>query len=160
MKSVVKESKIEMKLANKGFTLVEVLLAGAILAFCLCGLLLTYINMFILSDLARDLTLATNAVQAKMEEIKKTSYAGLSTFNGVTFDIAGFASSDAKGVVEVTDNLGYADLTRVRIVSSLKSRGRIIGEDQDLDGVLDFGEDANGNGRLDSPIELVTLIAQ
>ena len=95
-----------------------------------------------------------------MEEIKKTSYAGLSAFNGVSFDIAGFASSDAKGVVEVTDNLGYADLTRVRIVSSLKSRGRIIGEDQDLDGVLDFGEDANANGRLDSPIELVTLIAQ
>ncbi len=149
-----------MKLSKKGFTLIEVLLAGAILAFCLCGLLLTYINMFILSDLARDLTLATNAVQAKMEELKKTSYAGLLAFNGVTFDIAGFASSNAKGLIEVTNNLGYVDLTRLRIVISFKSRGRLIGEDNNLNGALDSGEDANCNGRLDSPIELVTLIAQ
>lgn len=138
----------------------EVLLAGAILAFCLCGLLLTYINMFILSDLARDLTLATNAVQAKMEELKKTGYDGLLAFNNQNFDISGFASSDAKGLIEVTNNLGYADLTRVRIISSLKSRGRLIGEDQNLNGALDPGEDANGNGRLDSPIEIVTLIAR
>lgn len=149
-----------MKFSNKGFTLVEVLVAVAILAFCLCGLLVTYINMFFLSDLTRDSTLATNAIQAKLEEIKNTNFENLSSFNGTTFDVNGFASSDAKGAVWVLDT-AYSDLKRVRIVVCFKSRGRVIGEDKNLDGDLDTGEDTLiSNSRLDSPAETVTLIAK
>lgn len=144
---------------RKGFTLIELLLTFAILAFCICSILLTYINMFILADLSRDLTLATNSVQAKMEEIKKTAFDNLLTFNGTKFDIDGFAGADAKGVIEVTDT-AYADLKRVRIIACFKSRGRVIGEDKNLNGILDAGEDSNGNGRFDSPLELVALIAK
>jgi prepilin-type N-terminal cleavage/methylation domain-containing protein len=152
---------IKMRLRNRlrGVTLIEVLIAAAILAFSLCGILLTYINMFIFTDLTRDFTLATNALQAKAEEIKKANFDNLLTFNG-SFDIAGFASSDAKGVVYITSDTGYADLKRVRIEASFKSRNRVIGGDKNLNGIADLGEDVNSKNELNSPAELVTLIAK
>ena len=150
-----------MKLSDKGFTLIELLFTFSILVFCLCGLLLTYINMYILSDLSRDLTLANNTVQAEMEIVKRTNFDNLLALNGTTFNIPSFAGTDAIGVREVTTT-AYADLRRVRIIACFKSRGRVIGEDRNLNGALDIaaGEDANGNERLDSPVEVVTLIAR
>ncbi len=144
---------------KRGFTLAEVLVAVSILAFGLCGILVTYTNMLIFSDLSRDFTLATNALQEKAEEIKRTNYTSLSAFNGTTFDINGFSLGSAKGGVEVTDT-AYSDLKRVRIVICFKSRSRVIGEDKNLNGILNIGEDANNNGRLDSPAELAALIAK
>lgn len=150
-----------------GFTLMELLLTVAILAFCLCGILLTYIQMFIFSDLSRDLTRITNLVQAKMEEIKKTDFATLASFT-LAFDSNLFFENETqyngnlkKGIIRAeVSNTSYGDLKEVRIVSSFKSRGRIIGEDKNLDGDLDTGEDTLiVNTRLDSPVEAVTLIA-
>jgi len=151
-----------MKSSDKGFTLIEVMFAVAILAFALCGILLTYINMFILSDLSRDFTLATNGVQAEMEKIKSTDFTGLLALNNTKFDIAGFPTNNAKGVVFVTDHPGdYNYLRQVRIIACFKSRNRVLGEDTNLNGILDSGEDINpNNNRLDSPIEMVTLIAK
>lgn len=145
--------------AKDGFTLVEVLLAVSILAFGLCSILITYMNMIVLSDLSRDFTKASNGLQLKLEEIKRTSFTGLSALNGIRFELNGFSSSDAEGIVEVQDAT-YSDLKRVRIVVSFRSHNRIIGEDANLNGVLNAGEDSNGNGRLDSPLELVSLIAK
>lgn len=142
-----------------GFSLAELLLAVSILAFGLCGILVTYISMHILSDLSRDSTAVNSALQAKAEEIKRTSFSALSALNSTTFDISGFSSNDAKGLVEVSDT-AYSDLKRVRVIVCFKSRARVIGEDENLNGSLNSGEDANSNGRLDSPAELIALIAR
>jgi type II secretory pathway pseudopilin PulG len=162
-----------MRLKRKGLTLIEVLLAAGILAFCLSGLLLSYVNLFILMDLARDFTYANNALQAQMEGIKNTVFANLTALNNTNFAVTGNNSSDiigtgVIGVFDVNDpfrntNTTYADLKRVRIVISFRSRARIIGEDKNLNGILDAGEDdpgygVNGTGRLDSPVEAVTII--
>ena len=149
-----------LRVSKDGFTLAEVLLAVSILALGLCGILVSYINMLIFSDLSRDFTLVTNALQSKAEEIKRTSFGSLSALNGTTFDISGFSSTGAKGAVEVTDIAGYSDLKRIRIITCFKSRARVIGEDGNLNGILNIGEDTNNNGRLDSPAELIALIAQ
>lgn len=156
-----------IKSFSKGFTLVEILVSVAILAFFLCGLLATYLNMFFLSDLTRDFTLATNVVQAKIEEAKKKDFDSLSSFNEA-FDSRGFSESDAsyeatlkKGIVKIEINsTGYSDLKMARITACFQSRGRIIGEDKNLNGSLDSAEDINHNNRLDSPSELVALIAR
>jgi len=149
-----------MQFLDKGFTLIEVLFTVGILAFVLCGLLVTYINMFFLGDIARQTTLAANAAQAKLEDLKRVSFTNLPAFNGTTFDIAGFTAANAKGRIEVS-NTAYDDLKEVRIVVSFRQKGqRIIGEDTSLNGILDSGEDDDGNGRLDSPIEVVTTIAR
>jgi prepilin-type N-terminal cleavage/methylation domain-containing protein len=147
---------------EKAFTLIEVLLAAAILAVCLSGLLMAYVDLLIFTDLSRDMTLATNAAQAKMEEIRNMNFSSLAALDGTNFTITGFNSTKALGVIEVADT-SYDDLKRVRLAVSFKSRNRVIGEDQNLNGVWNSGEDfsgySNGTGKLNSPVEAVTLIA-
>ena len=152
------------------------MLAAAILLFCLVGLLATYIQMFILSDLARDYTTATNAVRAKIEDIRSYAYTNVNAFNsssseylvnrydGTTFNITGL---DGIGAVEVCDintcpsEVGnYTDLVKVRAEISFRSRGKVVGEDLNLNGVLNSGEDTNNNNLIDSPVESTTLIAR
>ena len=150
-----------------GFTLIEILFTVGILVVCICGLLLTYINMFILSDLSRSFSLASNAVQAEIEQIRNISFDDLDDYNGFIFDLSGFSPDDSKGIIQVfgtgdedlPDDL-ESDLRRVRVVACFRSRNRVIGEDSNLNGILDANEDKNGNGRLDSPLEAVTLIVR
>ncbi len=130
---------MHMKLVNnKGMTLVEVLVATAIFAFCLSGLLLTYMNLFILTDIARDSTIANNALQAKIEELKSVGFEQLasSSFNIPDNDaiINGSAMIMGNGTVgiysDVTDpftNVTYSDMKRARVIIYYKSRNRNIG---------------------------------
>jgi prepilin-type N-terminal cleavage/methylation domain-containing protein len=149
---------------TSGFTLIEVLLTVTILGISVCGILLTYVNMFMLSDLSRDMTLATNALQARMEEIKREDFETLSSLHGTPFDLSGFSANNAKGRVEVYDvtlrTPPTETLKRIRLVACFRTRGRLLGEDSNLDGAFDAGEDLNGNGRMDGPVELVTIIAR
>lgn len=47
----------------------------------------------------------------------------------------------------------------LHVAACWTSRGRGIGEDLNCDGTLDGGEDANGNGLLDSPAMATTRVA-
>ncbi|RLC34533.1 MAG: hypothetical protein DRZ76_02500 [Candidatus Nealsonbacteria bacterium] len=147
---------------KKGFSMVELMIGVTILVFALTSILASYANTFILSDLSRNISIATNAIRAKMEEIKQESFSDLDSFNGTTFSLIGFAASDAKGRIEVSDVPGFTDLKEVRIIGCFLSRGRVIGEDSNLNGVLDIdaGEDENSNARLDSPAEVAALITK
>ena len=98
---------------HKSFTLIELLLAVAILVFTLTSMLLLSINCVILNKTNRSITYAYNAIQAKMEEIKNTSFANLYVtgscssgcfYNGELFDLYGFASGDGKGLIEISDD--------------------------------------------------------
>lgn len=68
-----------MKFSDKGFTLSELLLAAAILAFALTSLLVLFINCTFLNESNRNLTIATTHVQYVMEEIKNTDFDDLQT---------------------------------------------------------------------------------
>jgi len=118
--------------------------------------------MFILADLARDITNANNAVRARIEEVKRADFTNLDSFNGTTFDLSGFDAAESEGRIEVRDVAGYTDYKEIRVVGCFMSRGRIIGEDTNFNGVLDLGqgEDADGDGVLDSPVEVITLVAK
>lgn len=138
---------------RSGLTLIEVITAAAIFAFCLSGLLLTYINLFTLTDLTRDFTIATNAMQSRMEEIKRVPFINLGSLENATFAVAGFSTEDATGITRVTDT-AYSDLKEVRLIVSFRSRNRVIGPDQNLNGLLNASESAGS-----SPCELATYIA-
>lgn len=139
-----------------GFSLVEILLAVAILAFALCGILTMYSTCFVLTATSKNINIATNAAQGLIEEIRSSPFTRIiSDYNGLNFIVNAIPSS--RGVVYVDDT--DPDLLELTISACWKQGNRIIGEDTDLDGVLDAGEDANGNGIIDSPVELVTRIA-
>lgn len=147
-----------MNSLDKGFTLPELLLSAAILALVLCGILATYISCFELISTSENLTLAVNAAQRKIEEIRDYSFSQIyADYNNHTFTVDEIAPGNSKGIVYIDNST--ADLLKVTISVCWRQRGsRIIGEDLDLDGSLDSGEDLNGNNMIDSPAKIVTLI--
>jgi hypothetical protein len=57
----------------------------------------------------------------------------------------------------------YVDAEMIEVVVSVSwqdRNGRIMGEDLDLDGTLDGGEDTNSDGELSSPVSLRTFITR
>jgi prepilin-type N-terminal cleavage/methylation domain-containing protein len=62
---------------QRGFTLSELLLATAILAFALTGLLLLFSNCILLNAANRNLSIATAHTEYIMEDIKAAGFTGL-----------------------------------------------------------------------------------
>ncbi len=50
------------------------------------------------------------------------------------------------------------DLIQVEVVVCFQAGRRIVGEDQNLNGILDSGEDTNADNKISSPVSLKTLI--
>jgi len=148
--------KVSKKRFNSGFTLAEILLATGILAFAVCAILSTYISCFVLTATSKNVNIATYAALGMMEEIRSSAFSRITNdYGGLNFILNDMPSS--RGVVYVNDT--NPELLEVTISVCWRQGNRIIGEDTDLDGILDAGEDANGNGIIDSTVQLVTRIA-
>ncbi|MBN2830874.1 MAG: type II secretion system protein [Candidatus Omnitrophica bacterium] len=63
-----------MQLKKKGFTLPELLLAVAILAFAISGMLYLFVNCSFLNNSNRNLSIATSHGQFVMEGIKNAGF--------------------------------------------------------------------------------------
>lgn len=140
---------------NGGFTLMEVLVASAVFILAFLGILLSYIRCMELSEMSKNSSSAVAAAKSKIEEIKNTAFSQVLTgYNNVAFSPYGV---NGRGISYVT--VSNADLLVVTVSVSWQQRnGRVVGEDLDLDGQLDAGEDKNANSLLDSPVELVTYV--
>jgi len=151
--------------SEKAFSLVEVLVASAVLVFALTGMLAMYVSLFALSDISEKYLMANNAVQTEMEKIRLMDFSDILALDGTTFTVAGMAAEDVRGRIEVSDYSLRASpketLRKVRLVVCFRHKGQIIiGEDKNLNGILDPGEDISPhNGRLDSPVEAVSFIS-
>jgi hypothetical protein len=66
------------------------------------------------------------------------------------------AIPSSMGVVYINDT--NPELLQATVSVCWRQKNRVIGEDKNLNGALDAGEDANGNKIIDSPVELTTLI--
>ena len=141
---------------SQGFTLVELLMAVIILGFVLVGLIQVFLQCSVLAELSSNKTTAMSELQGKMEEIRNSTYSSIAgTYDNATFDLSQLTG---KGVIDVDST--NADLLEIKIVASWQNKyGRIIGEDLNLDGVLDAGEDTDGDGALSSIATLMTKIA-
>ena len=143
-------------ISQKGFTLVEMLLAAAILSFAVCGILALYANCFELVSISKNISIATNASQGLIEEIRNTPFPQIvDNYNNINFTVNTMPSN--RGVVYVDDT--DPELLRVTISVCWNQKNRIFGEDKNLNGVLDAGEDKNNNGIIDSPVQIITLVA-
>jgi len=147
---------------KKGFTLVEVLVATGLLVIVLAGLVGLFVYCSMLSELSGDMTMVMSELQGKWEEIRNHDYDLIvSDYSsggtpGNTFDLT---QVNAQGVIYI--DAANPELLVVKIVASWQARNdRIMGEDQNLNGILDAGEDQNGNGEIDSSTSLVSMITQ
>ena len=141
---------------KSGLTLVELLITATIIAFVLAGLLRLFFYCHYLGRISGDTSLGIAEAQAKLEEMRNhqfeniaTDYASAGT-PGDTFDLV---LIPGKGVIELTSI--NPDLLQVRIALSLETyQGRIVGEDKNLNGIRDPGE----NDLFTSPVMLTTII--
>jgi type II secretory pathway pseudopilin PulG len=110
---------------RKAFTLAELLLAAAILGFSLSALLLLFVNCIILNKTSRNITLAYNSMQAKMEEIRNLGYRCLNpgtcpagcaacVYDADTFTLTGFASGEGSARIEISDQATNLKLVRIK----------------------------------------------
>lgn len=144
----------------RGFTLIELLVVTGILGFIILGLIQSLILSSVLADISNRKTIAVSEAQDKLEEILNHN------FDTIVVDYASggtpgntFVLSPITGMGVVTAGVYTANVVQVDVVVSFQiANGGVIGEDKDLDGVLDVGEDANGNSALDSPVKLSTYI--
>jgi prepilin-type N-terminal cleavage/methylation domain-containing protein len=144
------------KYARNGFTLVELLvsvLIAVIACVCILGGILTCMY---LNRLAFEYTVANNACIREAETIMQSSfYSVFATYNNTTFAVAGLPQ--ALGYVYVNNT--NPDLLQVWVSVCWRDVGsRVVGEDANLNGTLDAGED-NGNNRVDSPVQISFLMA-
>ena len=142
---------------HQAFTLVELMIAVAVFLLAFIGILISYLTCLDLNEMSRNTSMAVHACKARLEAIQNTPFNQMkATYNGSTFTVSGLAG---RGVSYVDDT--NARLLQITVSVAWKQpTGRIIGEDIDLDGQLDGGEDKNGNGMLDSPVKIVTSIFQ
>ncbi len=145
---------------KSGFTLLELMISVSVLIVALVGLLGVFTHLISLNENSSKLTLAVTACQAKLEEIRNSTFSNIyTTYDGTNFNPQGFASGEAKGAISI--NNSNPSLLQVFVsVSWMTRSNRVIGEDRNLNGSRDAGEDLNGNLRLDSPGQLATLMAQ
>ena len=150
-----------------GFTLIEALITTFVLASVGSALVYAIIQCSDLQETSRNLTIATSASQARIEQIRNTEFANIITnFDGDAnvFDINGL---DGKGRVDASYVSGSgSNLIDIRVAICWRQRGgRIMGEDNGagggsvLDGQLNGTEDADSDGEMDSPCVVYAAIA-
>lgn len=74
-----------MRRSNKGFTLAELLLAAAILAFALAGTLVLLSACILLNEGNRNLSVAVTHAQYAMEELKNSNFSSIPGYNDVSW---------------------------------------------------------------------------
>ncbi len=136
-------------------TLVEVLIAAGVFLVAATGILSSFSACMELNQMGMRSTIAVQGVKNKVEEIKASTFENIFTnYNNHTFTITGL---NGIGVIYVDNS--NAKLVEVKVVFCWRlSDGRVIGEDANLNGVLNNGEDKNGNGQIDSYVQIIERI--
>ncbi len=65
---------------NKGFNLIELLIAVAIILIVLVGSLLAFVQLMLLNESSRNLVIAANDAQYILEEMKNLAYDDLNSY--------------------------------------------------------------------------------
>ena len=128
-----------MQKRSRGLTLVELLIGIALLLVGGSALLLGMNTSMVHADFLTQMQIVLNAAQGRLEELSATSFDTLWTdarFGQARPAVAGALPALPIGLC------------------------RGVGEDANCDGVLNAGEDLNGNNRLDEPVPGARLSVQ
>jgi len=157
-----KQNEKISSLSNDGFSLIEVLVVSGILITVIIGLIQVFVYCSTLFDSAGNLAGTVAEAQSKLEEIRNHTYSQITTdyaSGGTPGNTFNLSKGNGKGAIYIDSS--NSDLLQMTLVVSWRNQnGRIVGEDLNLDGVLDTGEDIDSNNKLSSPTTIVSLIAR
>ena len=149
-----------MKNRERGFTLLEVMFAALVMVALLVGVLSLYTSCLNLQETAKNSFRASFQLSSKIEEIKGTSFNGISAYNNNRTALNGL---DGEMLVEVNPSpeSTNGDLLEVRVIAGWTqkdgSRSGEYGPNPDNSDQVELF-DMNGNGTIESPYELITDI--
>ncbi|MFC1704182.1 prepilin-type N-terminal cleavage/methylation domain-containing protein [Candidatus Omnitrophota bacterium] len=168
-----------MNCSKKGFTLAEVVVAIGIFVLVIAALLKIFVDCSVLTELSRNMIFALNEAQGQVEEIRNWPYdliatdfisggAPGNTFPPAPVDWAGAiylydATDPANPVLITVPTSPTPDLLQIEVVVCWRNKsGRVSGEDENTNGILDIaqGEDVNGNNKIDSLATVVTMLSR
>ncbi|MCK5580850.1 MAG: type II secretion system protein [Candidatus Omnitrophica bacterium] len=153
-----KQQNQDKKNRQDGFILAEVLVSSGILIVAAAGILISYLRCLELHEFSRNAAIAIQSAQSRMELVRSEDFASMkATYDGVSFSINDL---NGMGVSYVNDSI--TDLLAITVsVSWQQKNGRVFGEDNNLNGQWDAGEDTiSSNGMLDSPVQLENYFFQ
>ncbi|OGX18538.1 MAG: hypothetical protein A3K83_07610 [Omnitrophica WOR_2 bacterium RBG_13_44_8b] len=104
---------------NKGFSLMELMLAVAILLIAVLGLLSTFINCILLNESNRNLVTAANDAQYVLEQIRSLAYGDIATYAAPAFtnlngEAITLTRSIGAEIAEVTVDVSWTERQRNR----------------------------------------------
>ena len=152
-----------------GFTLVEVLVSAFIMSITLAAILGGFLGNMHLTNVATSKVAMQTQLDRFVEGLRQQPFATLTgrvrSQHRSSDDDAGFVlPTGYQGELLVEYKLvTYGSVNAVEVTMDpiwREGQNRMIGEDANLNGVLNAGEDRNGNGRLDSPSQITIRIAQ
>jgi prepilin-type N-terminal cleavage/methylation domain-containing protein len=148
---------------KQGFTLIELLICVLVFIILFSVLLSVYRYCFELQSTSRDTANALSQLRTKIEEIRGTPFDNIITdFNNRNVGMSGLNGqirSEASCTYRFSG--GHCGLIDMRVIAGWAARNnRIIGEGRlDSSGRFVFS-DLNGNGIIESPIELTTAVKE
>jgi hypothetical protein len=156
---------------SKGLTLMEIVISVGIIAFMAVTVLSAFPVLFEGLNISSQKVVAWEIAKREMETLKGTNFDTLFALAydpqaqqpvANSFVTTGFLpqSSGVYYVEKMSDtgNQPLSDLIKVEVVVCLKAGQRVIGEDSNLNAVLDSGEDKNDDKKINSPVVLSTII--
>jgi len=141
-----------------GLSLIELSIAIAIFVIAACGIISIFLSCATLTDSAGNITQMANIARGELEDsVRRANFDTLANY----FLLPPNVPNDTSLAVYVQNHPTINDLREVIIVLNIRGKSnRVVGEDQNLNGVLDGGEDLDGNGRLSSIYEVATYVAR
>jgi prepilin-type N-terminal cleavage/methylation domain-containing protein len=147
---------------QSGFTLMELLVIVAIVSVAMVSMMGLYVYVMIEAQVSGEKTMAVLNAQEKIEEVRRHNFNSIATdyaAGGTPGNVFTPSPLDGEGLINIAS--ANADCYTVEVSVAWKSNlGRVIGEDTNLNRQKDAGEDTNGNGVLDFPVILKTMISR
>ncbi len=165
------------KIRRGGFTLVEAAVSMFVIGLVGVGVSSTLAYTLQSVNDSTERALAMEAAIQEMETVRSVVFTNFTAYfpggvagttlrsgfliNSMPDQIQGGAPiRRAMGLTEFVTRTSTPDSILVRVTVCYRSVNRIYGEDQNLDGNLDAGEDANANGIMDSPVQLTSVFVR
>jgi len=166
MPKKAKQPPKSFKINKKGVTLIEVMLATAIMTVGISGIISSYAALTTLSNMTNDISLATRVATGKLEDLRGASIQQIkddyinnpAVFSPKEDDLfpgdIRYQNLDYRGIIYVEEDATYSDLIEVTVIICWQQGGRVIGEDW----VFEDDADPSDHARPFSPVTIITLM--